>query len=317
MRVDAEARPRVDDLRPGLEQRLARGEQDLDAPVPDRDPVRTAPRTVPERLAQPRVARVGIAVQPGQRPLDRLDDLRQRRVGRLVAGQHRDVVGKRVAPGGRIERDTADAGGELDRHGADSRRGSTGGVAGGGEAAAPTSGSAIRGGGRATPRGPRARGSDRSRRRRRHAETRRHRRRPGPAGREARWSAASPAAARPATAWPAAAGRHRPEAGPAPRPAPPAVPRRRGAEDPRCRAGDVRAVVEAPHVALGQVPLVGDVETTTAVLAERRQPPSGHRARTARRRARRARRPSGSRPCRSRRGRNGRTAVGTLSSRTM
>ena len=145
--------------------------------------------------------------------------------------------------------------------------------------------------------------------RRGHAETRRHRRRPGPAGREARWSAASPAAARPATAWPAAAGRHRPEAGPAPRPAPPAVPRRRGAEGSAVsgtgRQGRRRGATRCP----GPDPpgrRRGDDDSRP-----RRTTPTPMRAprrRTARRRARRARRPSGSRPCRSRRRRTGRTA---------
>ena len=47
VRVDGERRPRVDDLRPGLEQRVAGGEQDVAGAVADRDPVRRARRSGP------------------------------------------------------------------------------------------------------------------------------------------------------------------------------------------------------------------------------------------------------------------------------
>ena len=116
VRVDRERRPGVDELRAGLEQRLAGGEQDVAGAVADRDPVRGHAVAVRERLAQRRVGRIRVAVGAGQRGGGRLDDRRDRRVGRLVGGQHRHGPLERVAVGGRVDRDAPDAVGELDGH---------------------------------------------------------------------------------------------------------------------------------------------------------------------------------------------------------
>ena len=116
VRVDAERRPRVDELRAGLEQRLAGGEQDVARAVADRDPRRRHAVAVAQRAAQLGVRRVRIAVGARDRALRRLDDRRQRRVGRLVGREHRDVVAEVVAARDGIDRKAPDALGELDRH---------------------------------------------------------------------------------------------------------------------------------------------------------------------------------------------------------
>ena len=117
VRVDAEARPGVDELGARLEQRLAGGEQDVARAVADRDPVDGDVVAVAERLAQRAVRRVGIAVEPAQRPRDRVLHGLHRREGRLVGREHGDVARQRVAVGGGIDGDAADPLGELDRHG--------------------------------------------------------------------------------------------------------------------------------------------------------------------------------------------------------
>ena len=116
MRVDAERRPRVDDLRARLEQRLSRREQDVAGAVAKRDPVRPDPVAVGKRPAQRRVGGVGIPVRARDHALGCLDDLGQRREARLVGREHRDVGAQVVAGGDGIDRDPADALREFDRH---------------------------------------------------------------------------------------------------------------------------------------------------------------------------------------------------------
>ena len=98
VRVDAERRPGVDELGARLEQRLAGCQQDVAEPLPIA--IRAAGHAVAVARGRARssgVGRVGVAVERHRAPRDRLDDLRQRRDGRLVGGQHRDVLGQRVA----------------------------------------------------------------------------------------------------------------------------------------------------------------------------------------------------------------------------
>ena len=116
VRVDREARPRVDDLGAGLEQRVAGGEQDVAGAVADRDPVGRHAVAVGEPGAQRGVRRVGVAVDPAQHLRDRLDDLGDRRVRALVGGELRDRALRGVAVGGGIDGDAPDLGAELERH---------------------------------------------------------------------------------------------------------------------------------------------------------------------------------------------------------
>ena len=116
VRVDAEARPCVDELGAGLEQRLARGEQDVARPVADRDPVHRHAVAVAQGRAQRRARRIGVAVEAGERRADGVDHGGDRRVRRLVGGEQRDVAFQRVAGGGGVDGDPADPLGELDRH---------------------------------------------------------------------------------------------------------------------------------------------------------------------------------------------------------
>ncbi len=62
LRVDAERRPRVDDLGAGLEQRLAGREQQVAGAVAERDPLGGDAVPLRQRAAQRRVRRVGIPV---------------------------------------------------------------------------------------------------------------------------------------------------------------------------------------------------------------------------------------------------------------
>ena len=125
VRVDAERGPRVDELGARLEQRLAECEQHVARAVADRDPRRGHAVAVRERAAQHGVRRVGVAVQPAEDPRNGFDDLRQRRVRRLVAREHRDVLRQRVRGRRRVDGDARDALRVLDSHARDcvSRRG--------------------------------------------------------------------------------------------------------------------------------------------------------------------------------------------------
>ena len=76
VRVDRERRPRVDELRAGLEQRVAGGEQDVAGAVADRDPVGGHLVAVGELAPQRRVGRVRVAVGARQRGGGGLDHAR-------------------------------------------------------------------------------------------------------------------------------------------------------------------------------------------------------------------------------------------------
>ena len=121
VRIDGEARPGVDDLGAGLEQGLAGGEEDVAGAVADGDALARDAVADGQAAAQPPPGRVRDAVAGGERAQGRREDLGQRRVGRFVGGQQRDVLGQRVAVGGRVDRDLAQPGGELDGHWAWSR----------------------------------------------------------------------------------------------------------------------------------------------------------------------------------------------------
>ena len=116
VRVDRERRPRVDELGAGLEQSLAGGEQDVAGAVADRDPRRGHAVAVGQAGAEDRVGRVGVAVERGERAFDRLAHLRQRRVGRLVAGKAHEGLLLGVAARGRIDGDARDPLCELEGH---------------------------------------------------------------------------------------------------------------------------------------------------------------------------------------------------------
>ena len=84
-------------------------EQHVAGAVADCDPRRRDAVAGGQRAAKLGVRRVGVAVQAAEDTADRLDDLRQRRVRRLVAGQQRDVLGQRVGRGRRVDGDARDA----------------------------------------------------------------------------------------------------------------------------------------------------------------------------------------------------------------
>ena len=109
MRIDRERRPRVHELGARLEQRLAGGEQDVARAVADRDPRHGDAVAVAQTLAQQRVGRVGVAVERAERAIDRVAHGRQRRVGRLVAGEAHERLLLGVAAGGGVDRNPPDA----------------------------------------------------------------------------------------------------------------------------------------------------------------------------------------------------------------
>ncbi len=117
VRVDRERRPRVDELGAGLQQRLAGGEQDVAGAVADRDPRRRHAVAVGQALAQRRVGRVGVAVERPERAA-RSPPAPPAAAGTATRCWPAAPAGarSRVAAGGRIDRDAADALGELERH---------------------------------------------------------------------------------------------------------------------------------------------------------------------------------------------------------
>ena len=122
--VDRERGPGVDDLRPGLAERLGGGKQDLAGPVADRDPAGLGLVALGESLAQEGRVGVRVAVHRPGGALDRLDDLRVRRKGRLVGGQLGDLAAGDLLgrlPGrdtGLVARNPGELLGEGDCHGA-------------------------------------------------------------------------------------------------------------------------------------------------------------------------------------------------------
>jgi hypothetical protein len=109
VRVDAERRPRVDQLGARLEQRLAGGEQDVARSVADRDALDRDLVSVTQGPAQARVGGVRVAVEAPEYARDGFDHRGHRRVGRLVGGQQRDVLRQGVRAGGRVDGDAAHA----------------------------------------------------------------------------------------------------------------------------------------------------------------------------------------------------------------
>jgi hypothetical protein len=119
VRIHAEGRPRVDDFGAWLEQRLAGREQDVAGPVADRDPARRHLVALAQGALERDVGGIRIAVGARERAARGLHDRGQRRVGRLVGGEHRDAVAERIAVRHGIDGDAPDALGELNRHALD------------------------------------------------------------------------------------------------------------------------------------------------------------------------------------------------------
>jgi len=109
VRVDRERRPRIDELGPRLEQRLAGREQDVARAVADRDARLRHVVALAQTFAQQRVGRVRVAVEVAERVLDRLSHRGQRRIGRLVARKADERRLFAVAARDRVGRQPRDA----------------------------------------------------------------------------------------------------------------------------------------------------------------------------------------------------------------
>ena len=118
MRIDAERRPRVDELGARLEQRLAGGEQDVAGAVAERDPLRRDAVAVRQRCRQRRRRTGRGSGGAPARPASRrpTTDLGSGANGDSLEASIATSAPEVVARGDRIDRDAADALCELDRH---------------------------------------------------------------------------------------------------------------------------------------------------------------------------------------------------------